>query len=850
MIAHLQNFLHADWDQHPIFAARHGDYQFLIAQFPGTVPPPSDYPPLVGADAAMLAVLEDSLPAMNLAVSEASAAIRATPPPAPPSPDSRGFFRIKADWSFDSDTDGTPDWLEWILVNHGQDEYGLRYDPFNPDTNSDGVPDGDQLDADGDGAVNAKDANPADGAISIERSPRWRYAVFPIPSHGDDLNPVIRPNMINAQGKVLYFDSIWHNGLRIPLIRKNENHIDYCHAIAMNDSGAILGEGVSQRPPENPAPDWLGGSGGSGGGIVNIPAVAAWWDNHDVPPVPVEAQGHYARLPTLPEIPAHQPNAIAWDALLAPGGHFLGDRPQGGNGELIRSMWRRTAGGFAFAENIQLMQEGFNPLFVAGPLRLPEQQESHPEFVWGPVQNGTLLLDSGQERQLGISVLRVGFMPVAAEMSEYPVAYTLAGHPSSKQTGSWVPQASFEGEVDVSTVTAVRIAKGGNLEQDTRSGSFHEWAPGLPFNMHIPPFINSSENGWILLDAQSAGGFAVAMPVLFEDDEESTGVDSFSLSGTMKVGDSGTQEKSWVMVPRGGSPNGFQLKSLAGDGNVLTLHAPGLEFGNGTSQAEINQPETNLTLKVAEPEPPLNPSEPPSVIPSGTEFDFVIKLGDSTSLTVPLAAKVMAQRVAKVGVFRVHRLRENNTPDEPNLFPDEAELTAYLNSIYEPQINLRMELTFVPTPIISNPNHHLNMAVGGENFHSEEQAAIVAEADGMELPNFNMRVFIVPSPHLLGGAYGIANRAAATCWVWGTQGFRNVDAAFQNHTIAHEVGHILTDYGHPDDWHGTTRVLGSDFRKRLMASGNVRGVQGTLLVKSEWDQAERWMKVEIDKENE
>jgi hypothetical protein len=728
---------------------------------------------------------------------------------------------------------GNLDWIEWLLAGMEAATNGLRFDPFNSDTDGNGELDGYQLDADDDGVVNAMDADQANGAIGISSGPRWRYAVFPLPPHAYESNPDNPPQMINAQGKVLYWDSVWQNGSHSALEVANQNHINQCIALSMNDDGAILGQGMAQRPPTNPSPEWE-----VVGGYIPSPTVLAWWDDQDSDPIPVEAQGHFARPVELtPVVGLHGERTFPWDAVLSPGKQFLGIRSPPVKGNQIRSMWRRTQEGFAFVDDPALNQEGYIPRFVAGP---SDAQGVNPRFVWGDVPDGTRLLHSGKVEQFAGSVLRVGMMPMAPEQPGYPVAFTLAGTPMSKRTEAWAPEATFTENRDISE-NGVRLKHPWILVQDKREDFFSAWAPDVAATLEAPRFVNASRNGWILMEPRSDSGAAVAMPMLLEDNVESTGVDSFSLSGTAMAGVSGTQAKSWIMVPKGGNPNGFKLRSLAGDGNVLTLEAPGLEFGNGNSQVVVQQPLTSLTLKAAKME-----------LASGTEIDIGIKLGATASVSSPLAAKVMAHRVAKVGVFRVHRLRKDDVPDEPDMFPDEAELSAYLNSIFEPQINLKLELEFVPTPIIADLNqgddNDPTMATGSMDENSLEQGAILKDADGMKgIGPFHIRIFIVASPGPIGSdRYGSANRAGNTCWIWGTKELQNVDAGFQNHTIAHEIGHIVTDYGHPNDIHGKTRVPGSDFKKRLMAGGAIRGARGTLLVKGEWDQAEERMRIIID----
>ena len=118
-------------------------------------------------------------------------------------------------------------------------------------------------------------------------------------------------------------------------------------------------------------------------------------------------------------------------------------------------------------------------------------------------------------------------------------------------------------------------------------------------------------------------------------------------------------------------------------------------------------------------------------------------------------------------------------------------------------------------------------------------------------------------------AWGLTNRSKNACWVVadtlenpGAPGSgRNMGNLVQ--TIAHEVGHIVIEYGHPDqkDDPGPAPLLGTDHKQRLMHSGDGLGsgtvgnavwqaARGTRLVKGEWDAAEKWMKKVIDGEGD
>ena len=69
----------------------------------------------------------------------------------------------------------------------------------------------------------------------------------------------------------------------------------------------------------------------------------------------------------------------------------------------------------------------------------------------------------------------------------------------------------------------------------------------------------------------------------------------------------------------------------------------------------------------------------------------------------------------------------------------------------------------------------------------------------------------------------------------------------QQKTISHEIGHVIIDVGHPNEGilRGPAGLDGTLHRKRLMRSGKINiSSPGHLLVKAEWDAAERWLRTE------
>ncbi len=192
------------WNQIPLFWDRYGSYNFFIWHPNDTATPPAENPILATKDSAMLAVLEASLPAMNQQVVDSVVRSRNAPPPAPPAPGSRKFLRLLVDATPDTDSDGSPDWAEFEIAareavappaSFAPDPDGpqnapappARGDPYDADTNNDGIPDGQQLDADLDGTPASRTPTPPTTAplsrsVPFRAMPSSRFREMPCKS--------------------------------------------------------------------------------------------------------------------------------------------------------------------------------------------------------------------------------------------------------------------------------------------------------------------------------------------------------------------------------------------------------------------------------------------------------------------------------------------------------------------------------------------------------------------------------------------------------------------------------------------------------------------------------------------
>lgn len=868
VVCRIPETLTAAWNGVPLYAEQFGAWYFFVSHPPYPLVPPEENPELTGDDAAMLASLRENLPTMNTQVATSVERARNTPPPAPPDPNSRRFWRIKADWSKDTDRDGSPDWLEHLKAGtppyppYQPGVWILRPDPDMSDTDRDGTPDGYQFDSDGDGTADPWDADPGDMDLGAS-DPLWRYAVFPVTAsaslHG-------APLMINSRGTVLFRAGYWANGALNPLELENEGEVGSCGALAIDDADRILGHGIALRQP-------TGGSGGQGGGSTTSPLVLSWWTTPDGLPVPVEADGTFA-LPIIRVMEqVDSPSAtFPHDSLLsATEGLFMANRKPASGSATAREIWQSSGSGFVRYPDTEgnFTVSGYDPLFIDDGMR-----------VVGPCSGGSRMVIplATPAHDFAFEVLRT---PVLATLDEVRVhALGLNARPQVHETvggaSGWRDVPPFAGTTDMSYRGVRQTSLGGpggtgGLAQDIRTFPLARWAPGLPADEENEN-INLSDNGWSLTRL-SGGGCQASMPVLLEDEQEASGVDSFSLSGrSWNPPAFGFQEKSWVMAPVGGPANSFRLRSNAGPDTPLTVDAAGLQFHHGSSSLESLSPICSTSLQAAW----------PSSLYSGEEKDLIITYGTTASASQPLAAKAMHRRTVKVALYRVTKQTPGQPDNPPDLVP-EAEFAAFaaaleteLDGIFAPQVNAVFEVAPAGSMAVNwdlpdgntPPNGTLKTLNEGDPHDLEPDPNPTAEqrvmldaaspADGAHI-----RVFIMGTATGLDEAYGVTMRInpekdpakAGTdnaCWIVGDPlvgGYGPFTPERARKTAAHEIGHVLIGLGHPDDGSGPAPLPGTNHSKRLMASGAFRN-RGNFLVKAEWDKAEKWLyqNIKIDEE--
>jgi hypothetical protein len=233
---------------------------------------------------------------------------------------------------------------------------------------------------------------------------------------------------------------------------------------------------------------------------------------------------------------------------------------------------------------------------------------------------------------------------------------------------------------------------------------------------------------------------------------------------------------------------------------------------------------------------------------------------------------IMKRRTLNVVVHPIGSVISGQPDDGPDMLPTQVQLEAYLNRVFEQQINVDMDVTILPQRNVAwdvatatsytgrtftIPAHA--SVPGDRRFDirgtSPEYTAVATHSEPGDLHIYviggvNDMVAIVYagtsevgiSPdNLLGYAEPTLNQA----FVNGEK--YTVDSVM--HVIAHEVGHILVGMGHPDH-NGGPAPLGlglEESKKRLMCSGDNWNLlnPGRQLVFGEWQAAEAKL-VEFD----
>jgi len=350
-----------------------------------------------------------------------------------------------------------------------------------------------------------------------------------------------------------------------------------------------------------------------------------------------------------------------------------------------------------------------------------------------------------------------------------------------------------------------------------------------------------------------AGKKAYLVPVAIRDNIEATGVDNVSITASST--DPGYQDKFWIMAPGGGTDytDDTHFKVTLDSPTTLTMSCN--EPADSTSTPPlppvpiaVPNPTTLATFGSGE---PMVSWRGNTATTSDNTPKFLIG-ADQEQVDLPVRVRTMKKRTVNVTVYPVRHLKDPdaslNVPDVH--LPDHSQLVSKLNEIIGFQTNAYFNVTYksqVDFDYANNSEHlsgtYTAVALGPKEIAMLQHSDFTdVEADIIIFLMDNVKYY-AEGELATGWSYpptvgAIRNKCLVN--VQGADNFPRPDEAII-HTMAHEIGHLLTAGGHPDNNEGIAPLQGTDRTKRLMCSGANSTTSSNLLVKREWDAAENWL---------
>ncbi len=844
MAVRIDGTMDVGWTLIPLFIERFGAYSFCVWH-PGTVVTPPAANSLPGAkDAAMLAVLEASLPAMNQQILDSATRARNAPLPQPAAPGAKRFWRVKVDPELDTDLDGSPDWAEFQIATRGTGSLvpGVTGDAFNSDTNADGIPDGAQLDADLDSTPDSSDADSNDDAVVVPLGLVPRYALFEIPG---------RAIQINDLGTVIFPEKVWKGGILRDLPGGGPG-APLASARGINNLDVILGT-VARDPEAGHYPASLAGK------ICFWPSPTADYQTMQVTDagVAVTAYVHHDGFWTQGPAP-----------IISDSGHFIAH----GNREEVPEGYVDEFGGGPTLW--QIPGAGVSVNRQAAPSKA--RYLSGPSLTWGHLSP----FDPEKPSEVG-SVHGPGSPPPMLFMPHNVISQPLpnggvAIFATSAETqatqvfknGGWRDSGLYANAIDIATDgVAIGRHQDGKISPILLNGKWtgiERTAPGVPlaWTKSDVKLTDVSPRGWVLAVDASNEKSAALLPIKVDGVNPDVvppplppspgtppfdppvylagGVDPISMSA---LAGTGRVPEIWIMAPTNGN-NAVRFRSPLDPTTTLKLPSNfELEF-----EPEIID-SNNQVLQVK------------SLVPTGS-FQPILKLGGTlNALNFPLKIKAMKKRTIKVAIHPVALKEGDDDAIYPSRIPSNSmedrddfkqQLTEYLDEVYGRQVNAFFNVAVMPsievdfdtvdpageTAILAGNEFTPEMAIACTN---PQWVSGVADIDiwilgGTVLTDGTQRVLGTK----IGGTYGaFPQRQTPTIIVDGSDSVGRI--------IAHEMGHIFMGGGHPDvsTQNHFARLTGIPQEERLMkqAEGDHSECQ---LIKKEWDKIEEWLVTEID----
>jgi hypothetical protein len=862
------------WASIPLFADHYGDYGFFIWHPVEEESPPTENPMLGTNDSAMLAVLEASLPAMNAQVAASLARSRNTPAPVQTDPEAAKFWRVHCDWSVDTDQDGTTDWAEFemaanatagIPVNVLGDFQNIPAptgNAFSSDSNSDGIPDGEQLDSDNDGTADVFDIASSDATATYEIGPLPSYALFPITNAQPQL--WMRPFQISDKGTVIYRNGTWSSGAWTELnLPADELDIPGYGARAINDHNVILGISTLRTSDQNREYEfdgycsWASPSATrsfvtAGAGDNKVYAEAShglsdeFFSRHPYPGPILSNDGHF--------------NAFTWGKNL---NHY-----QHNSRTLHPAYWKLSSPGAAATEQQEdhrlfhnqepsLRWGGGYPLYDPEGLGYGTDEDHSQPFT-------SLIYAPNLLPELSFSPMNLIPRPGGLVLA-LPAAYADEQTQAFSQ-GAWKTSPTFAKALDIAEDgTAIGRNHDGLKAPILLNGKWtdiKQYAPSVPAEWADinTSLLDTTPSGWILASRYMRTNFyGVMLPLRLDGvnnsaipanlEDPAAGVDRTSmgaLSGT------GYVPEIWIMAPVSGS-NTVRFRTPLNTVSTLKLQCEKVTFTPDVLNTADQQIQISGNATTTE------------------DVQPVLKLGNQVeSQSVPLKIKVMKKRIVRLALHKVIGLDENGLQTSPSNFPTKVELEDYLNEIYGRQVNTYFSVTVYE----EKGQNGLGIDFDGNNDKRINPTRLDSE-------------LIAATPNSKSQALGAAAEANIDVWIIGggvklglnsILGMRIQDTfagvgkliidgelagisrsaerkkIILINTIAHEIGHVMIADGHPDTdgpvavlrWKQSMNGISKDQRdqQRLMYSKETLFLPGEQLIKKEWDNIEEWLNLE------
>ena len=793
------------WNNVPMFAQHYGTHYFFISHPTGTTTPPATPPFLDEKDAAMIADLEAAWTTFNASVANTTAIARNSPPPPPPSPDAIGFWRVSADWSLDSDSDGITDAAEFAYAANETDTGQLKGNALNGDTNTNGIPDGEEIDTDGDGVMDAFDLLASDGSIAYSRLPLPRYAVFPIAGYG---------SQINDRGTVLLDNddeqdrAVWKNGKKI-ILKRHPVYGGVSSYHSLDDKDRVLGW------IDYPAPDADPDSS-------DIRTTALVWTSPtDVPTQPLATIGNHSIRPGSGfGIPLTSNQLFSGGSFLA-GQHYEDDKFFDGGvarPALAQSLWTvDPAGAFTLAPAADP-----NAWFHDGggvSWGFHGDQNNNTFQLYSPFQTTIPL---GEPYNL-VGKNLPDDTPTILATSKIEDSVFWDGT-------AWTQNKTLANALDISadgiaigkTHIESRRKPNGTVEEIQHANpvllnwqwtSFDRIAPGLPAAwVGGATLKDTSPKGWILAEGPSS---AAMLPIRFKgrytlsDDtvaERAVGVDDFSIGSSepdyrapVEPGEPvlppAVKDRIWIMAPLGGGAKTVVVNAPVSASAPLKISSvAGITFDG---QPEFTLAESGQSFELLAVAPTSTGEEHPADMTMGEGND------ETTSVSQPLWFKMMKPRTVNVTVYKI--ADDLLTGDEAgiidaDLVPTKQQLENRLNDIFKPQVNITFNVVIKETQVETPVDHDLNGKFDyNVDDHSLNQRSIALDAidqAGAASADTSITLYLLGTSKQIGkpGTLGTANPTMRTCWAKA----KNVNTAREDEemaelltTIIHEIGHIM-----------------------------------------------------------